>query len=60
MKIKKFSKRLVFNKETIAHLDDTKLRQIQGGESDTVCSETFCTSNCPTNACCNTNCVYGC
>jgi hypothetical protein len=59
MKAKKFSKRLVLKKETIVHLDDRKLMEIQGGISTLPCAiKTLL--GCPTESNCYTNCAEPC
>lgn len=59
MKTKKFSKQLRLNKETIVHLDDDKLMEIQGGISTRPCAEQTLLG-CPTESNCFTNCLFNC
>jgi len=56
MKIKKYSKRLVLNKETIVHMDNGKLLEIQGGISTQPCVEQTLLG-CPTQTRCWTDCA---
>jgi hypothetical protein len=58
MKTKKLSKRLVLNKETIVHMDDGKLIEIQGGISTQQCVEQSLLG-CPTETLCWSNCAAG-
>ncbi len=45
MKQKKLNKKLSLNKNTIAHLNNTNMAGIKGGETEA------CTANCPTMTC---------
>jgi hypothetical protein len=59
MKTKKFSKQLRLNKETIVHLDDDKLMEIQGGISTRPCAEQTLLG-CPTQLASCTSCPAPC
>lgn len=66
MKTKNLSKRLVFKKETVAHLDNVQLRWVKGNgvitqPNETLvfdCTEVTCLATCPVTcvASCNVSC----
>ncbi len=57
MKVKKFNKRLVLNKNTIAHLDNDDMNAINGGYT-LLCQPTgftYCITRCVTDCACPTD-----
>ncbi len=60
MKSKRFTQKLMLNKETVAHLDHGEMSHALGGGSKDFCTQGACTKKCETFPvlACTTACPY--